>query len=619
MYAPCVVEDNACNLNISRYGVAVFVSGCLVNRSQCNGLAVDFSGGKTLCTVIGFGDVLTFCVCTGYIGVSILGARLRDVSPGQILFGVGSGERVQICLNLGGLRLNTFRCQVDAGDFQNEILNQVNCLFVKTAETAYDETEKLVNHIIVECQCLKQVINDCLDVCGFSGCAETIIEILDELNRLLLRCKELKNARNCVVDDLIELADGFCRSGLPFAEFVLIGVLLFAEEAEEEFNKYRSDFVAAGEHLDDSIDNLCRLFDYLINQVNKCRIKGAHVDIEKVKNRLNVLRGDNHIKNSEDGVSLIALDVLARCAEAYIPFRVNNRIGVDDVAVCVNLCRHFGNILGSELEFKSRDKLHDDFLDSFFKGSRVKVDLDAYFSVVTGNLTAEVKLRNTCSIKKTDKINIDGYGDYTLNGLNKLVDRSDEVRNDGGKSVLTYGVGKVCDEVKNEAERCVQFVVDGCEDCLKYVAERSVCSYVCFIVSLGLDVLDTEGLEKRNDCVVVAAAAHEVDFLEYADGVAEGGGSVGVINTAAKQELKDRVERLEKVADDLDKLVGLFSGCCGIGNAPCIVAFNLCDTLGFAYLCIGIVKNGRQSVGGFADLILGFAGLVKPYGYGFSC
>ena len=140
------------------------------------------------------------------------------------------------------------------------------------------------------------------------------------------------------------------------------------------------------------------------------------------------------------------------------------------------------------------------------------------------HFVAEVKLRNTCSVKKTDKVNIDGYGDYALNGLNELVDRSDEVRNDRGKTVLAYGIGKVCDEVKHEAERCVQFVVDGSQDCLENVAERSVCGYGCFIVSLRLDFVSfkAECLEERDNCVVVTAAAHEVDFLEYADGVAEG-------------------------------------------------------------------------------------------------
>ena len=210
VYTPCVVKDNRSLLNVSRYGVAVFVSSCLVNRSQFNGLAVDFCGGKILRTVIGFGDVLTFSILTGYIGVSIFGARLRNVSPGQTLFGVGSGERVQICLDLGGLCDNTSRSQVDAGDFLNKILNEVNGGFVETAEAAYDETEKLVNHIIVECHCLKQVIYDCLDGCCFSSCAETVIQILDECDRLVTGCKELENARNCVVDNLVKLADGFC-------------------------------------------------------------------------------------------------------------------------------------------------------------------------------------------------------------------------------------------------------------------------------------------------------------------------------------------------------------------------------------------------------------------------
>ena len=618
MYAPCIIEDNACNLNIRRYGVALFVSRCGVNRSQCDGLAVNIGGGKILCTVIGFGDVLTVSICAGYIGVSILGVRLRNVSPGQTLAGVGSCELIKVCGDLSGRSLDSCRSQVDTCDFLNEILDQINRLLVETAETAYDETEKLVNHVIVECHCLKQVIYDSLDVRCFSSSAETVIEILDECDRLVTGCKELENAGNCVVDDLVKLFDGSCGGRLPFAEVILVGVLLFAEEAICELNKYRSNFVAAGEHLDNGINNLCRVVDHLVNKINKCGIKRVHVNLEKVENCLNVLGGDNHIKNSEDGIGLISLDVLARCAEAYIPFRVNNRVGVDDVAVCINLSSHFGDVLGSELKIKSRDKLVDCDLDSIFKGSGVKVDLDADFGVMNLNIVAEVKLCNTGTIKKTDQVNIDGYGDYAFNSLNELVNRSDKVGNDGGKSVLAYGVGKVCDEFKNEGERSVQLAVDGGQNRLEDVAERTVCSYIGFIVSLSLDVFNTEGLEKRNNCVVVSAAAHEVDFLEYANGVAEGG-SVGVIYAAAKQEFKDRVERLEKVADDLDKLVGLFSGCCGIGNAPCIVAFDLGYRLGFAYLCIGIVKNRGKSVGGFAYLVLGLAGLVKPYGYGFSC
>ena len=298
--------------------------------------------------------------------------------------------------------------------------------------------------------------------------------------------------------------------------------------------------------------------------------KSAQVNLEQLEDRFNVLRSEDHFGESDERVGCVAFNVPAPFTGENIPLRVNLGVAVNNLAVFAKLSRLRSDLAEAKFKLKVGKLFGDNAVDDVFKSDCVKVNVDAVFSVVLLNVIAGVKLESFAAVYSSLEINVYGDRKDTGGSFNKLADRSDEVGDDRCQTVLAYGVSEVCKDREDIADELIAIGINYAEDSIEDRSERACAGFNGFVIlSLSKNILYAESLKERDDSVVIAAAAHDVDFLECADARSVLAGGLEVIGSTCKDELEEEVKRLEKVGDGRHKLSGA-------RNAPVEVTLNSC-------------------------------------------
>ena len=121
------------------------------------------------------------------------------------------------------------------------------------------------------------------------------------------------------------------------------------------------------------------------------------------------------------------------------------------------------------------------------------------------------KYRICCSVCCADVTDVDLNSDREdrIYSLDETVYGSDKVFNNCSEVAVSKHIAEVSEDFKNALNGSIENFVNSAEECCKNIVKCAavVACNVSFILSLVVEILNTEDFKERDNCIVVTVAA----------------------------------------------------------------------------------------------------------------